>query len=193
MDEEILKNVFGYIGKAFTGLKPTFAFVFSCACYVIFPDDLHLWALVAVLVASLMDIFTKSYAICMTNGGYKNAVKIKRLFSKNLWKGTEIKIVSYLSIAILTGISYRVIYLKEVGIIFASFIYTVMFMREFQSNVENLIEAGADLHWLLLWSKKKNKDLMREVEKDESDKPDETEITNEGIEEEVVEDYEQRI
>lgn len=167
MDEKIIKNVYRYLEKAFTESKPVFAFVFSCISYVIFPDDLHLWALVAVLVASLMDIFTKSYAICKTNGGYRNAVEIKRLFSKDLWKGTEIKIVSYLSVAILTGISYRLIYLKEVGVIFASFIYTIMFMREFQSNIENLIEAGADLHWLLLWSKKKNKDLMKQIEEDQ--------------------------
>ncbi|HHX13040.1 MAG TPA: hypothetical protein GX731_09465, partial [Clostridiales bacterium] len=104
---------------------------------------------------------------------------------------TEVKIVSYLSVAILTGISYRLIYLKEVGIVFASYVYVAMFMREFQSNVENLIEAGADLRWLLLWSKKKNKDLMKEVEEDEVGKLDEPEIVNEN--KGVIEDYEQRI
>ena len=83
--------------------------------------------------------------------------------------------------AILTGLSYRVIYLKEAGIIIASFVYSVMFMREFQSNIENLIEAGADLHWLLLFSKKKNKDLMKLYEE---------EIKKET---EVNEDYEERI
>ena len=188
--EEIVKNAFEYMRKAFTGSKPIVAFIFSCVSYVIFPDEFHLYALIALLVASLMDIFTKSVSICMNNGGYKNAIRAKKLFSKTLWKGTEIKIISYLSIAILTGISYRMIYLKEVGIIFASFIYTVMFMREFQSNVENLIEAGADLHWLLLWSKKKNKDFMKEVEEDEDD-INEMEIIHEK--EEVTEDYEQRI
>ena len=35
-----------------------------------------------------------------------------------------------------------------------------MFMREFQSNVENLIDAGADLNWLLAFSKSKNKEIM---------------------------------
>ena len=70
------------------------------------------------------------------------------MFSKTLWKGTEVKIVSYLTIAILTGLSYRVMYLKEAGIMLGSFVYSVMFMREFQSNIENLQEAGADLNWL---------------------------------------------
>ena len=65
----------------------------------------------------------------------------------------------------------------------ASFVYSVMFMREFQSNIENLIEAGADLQWLLLFSKKKNKELMeKEGIKNE-----------ESAESEVNEDYEKRI
>jgi len=87
-----------------------------------------------------------------------------------------------LTIAILTGLSYRVIYLKKAGIFLASFVYSVMFMREFQSNIENLIEAGADLHWLLLFSKKKNKELMKPYE-EELDKP----------KSEVNGDYEKRI
>lgn len=181
MDAEILKNVYGYISKSFEGMKPLFGFIFSGLFYVMFPDNVHMLALVAVLLASIMDIFTKSYSICKNNGGYRNAVRIKKLFSKSLWKGTEVKIVSYLSISILTGLSYRVIFLKEAGIVLASFVYSVMFMREFQSNIENLIEAGADLHWLLLFSKKKNKDLM---------KPYEEETSNEETE---VNDYEQRI
>lgn len=167
MDGEMINNVYEYVNKAFDGLKPIWGFAFSCLFYVMFPDSIHLWALVAVLLASVMDIFTKSYSICKNNGGYRNAVRIKKLFSKQLWKGTEVKIVSYLSISILTGLSYRVLFLKEAGIVLASFVYSVMFMREFQSNIENLIEAGADLDWLLLFSKKKNKELMKPYEEEE--------------------------
>lgn len=181
MDGEIIKNVYGYISKSFEGLKPFFGFIFSCLFYVMFPDNVHMLALMAVLSASIMDIFTKSYSICKNNGGYKNAVREKKLFSKNLWKGTEVKIVSYLTISILTGLSYRVIYLKEAGIVLASFVYSVMFMREFQSNIENLIEAGADLDWLLLFSKKKNKQLMKPYEEEKESPKSE------------VNDYEQRI
>ena len=72
-----------------------------------FPDRAYLLALVAVLAAAVMDILTKSYSIVIKNGGYKNAVKSKALFSKMMWRGTERKIVSYLTIAILTGLSYR--------------------------------------------------------------------------------------
>lgn len=179
MDADIFKNIMDYLDKAFTGIKPVLGAITGFFCYVCFPDRAYLLALAAVMAASFLDIVTKSYSIIKKNGGYKKAIKNKELFSKSLWTGTERKIVSYLTIAILTGLSYRVIYLKEVGIMIGTFVYSVMFMREFQSNVENLIEAGADLHWLLLFSKKKNKDLMKPYEEEEKEEP-----------EEAVEDYE---
>ena len=182
MDADIFKNIMDYLGKAFTGIKPTLGAVTGFVCYVCFPDRAYLLALTAVMAASFLDIITKSYSIIKRNGGYRKAMRSKELFSKQLWLGTERKIVSYTVVAILTGLSYRVIYLKEVGIMIGTFVYSVMFMREFQSNVENLIEAGADLGWLLLFSKKKNKDLMRPYEEEEEKKP-----------REVKEDYEGRI
>lgn len=174
--DEMIKSSFEYIEKAFTGAKPMLGALAGFISYVLFPDKAHLLSLIAVLAAAFMDIITKYYSIIVKNGGFGKAIRTKKLFSKTLWKGTERKIVSYLTIAILTGLSYRVVYLKEFGIIVASFVYSVMFMREFQSNVENLIEAGADLHWLLVFSKKKNKDLMKPYEEPEE-----------------VNDYEQRI
>lgn len=184
MDDNTIRGIYRYTVKAFEGIKPYLAFAFTSITYIVFPDDVHKWALVAVLLASIMDIFTKSYSICKNNGGYKNAIRVKKLFSKQLWKGTEVKIVSYLSIAILTGLSYRVVYLDEMGIVLATFVYSVMFMREFQSNVENLVEAGAELDWLLLFSKKKNKDLMKPYEEEEK--------KDDAVNEEVS-DYEGRI
>ena len=174
-----MKSILEYIEKAFTGAKPVIGAILSFLTYVMFPEKAYMLSLVAVLAAAFMDIVTKSYSIIVKNGGYKKAIKSKQLFSKSLWKGTERKIIAYLTIAILTGLSYRVIYLKEAGIILASFVYSVMFMREFQSNIENLIEAGADLHWLLLFSKKKNKELLKPYE--------------EEPESEVNEDFEKRI
>lgn len=183
MDENMINRIGEYLGTAFNGLKPLLGLIMSAIGYIMFPEKAYFISLMAVIGAAFLDIITKNYAICKKHGGYKQATKDGKLFSKSLWKGTEVKIVSYLIISILTGLSYRVIYLKQAGILIASFVYSVMFMREFQSNIENLIEAGADLNWLLLFSKRKNKDLMEK----------------EGIEEEtenekeVNEDYEKRI
>jgi hypothetical protein len=182
MDENlsILKDVLEYLGKAFTGKKPIIGAILGTMGYVLFPVPFYRMSFIAVLAAAGCDVLTKMYSLCKQYNGYKNAVKLKKIFSKTLWKGTEVKIVSYLMISILTGLSYRVVYLEQLGIFIASFVYSVMFMREFQSNIENLIEAGADLHWLLLFSKKKNKELMKPYEEEEAPKKE-------------VNDYEQRI
>ncbi len=177
-----VKNIYEYIINAFTGAKPYIGAVLAFASYVMFPERAYLLSLIAVLGAAFLDIITKMYSLSVNDGGYKKAVKNKILFSKTLWKGTEKKIIAYLTVAILTGLSYRVIYLKEAGILLASFVYSVMFMREFQSNVENLVDAGHDLHWLLLFSKKKNKELIKPYEDNEN--------LPTG---EVNNDYEQRI
>ncbi|TCU72849.1 hypothetical protein EV204_105185 [Tissierella praeacuta] len=179
MNENIINRMYEYIEKAFIEVKPIYAFIASIISYVVFPDKAYFLALMAVLGASFADIVTKIYSIIKKHGGYKKAIQSGHLFSKSLWKGTEVKIVSYLTISILTGLSYRVIYLKEAGIFLASFVYSVMFMREFQSNIENLMEAGADVQWLLLFSKKKNKELMKLYEEEQIKKE--------------VNDYEQRI
>lgn len=164
MDGETLRNIWDYIDKAFSGAKPYAGALAGVIGYIMFPDKAYLLALMAVLGAAALDIITKVMSIAYNNGGFWKSFKDKKIFSKMFWKGTERKIVSYLTISILTGLSYRVIYLKEAGILLGTFVYSVMFMREFQSNIENLIEAGADLHWLLLFSKKKNKELMKPYE-----------------------------
>ena len=166
---DLLERTVEYISKAFTGLKPLYGSILGVISYLFFPEKAYFLALMAVIIASTLDIFTKIYALCMVNGGYRKAVKSGKLFSKSLWKGTEVKIVSYIIVTLLTGLSYRVIFLKEAGILIASFVYSVMFMREFQSNIENLCEAGADLDWLLIFAKKKNKDLMKDIKKEEGD------------------------
>lgn len=161
-----------YFEKAFTGAKPFLGAILSFFTYVCFPDKTFLIAICAVIGASLLDIVTKSISITKNNGGFVNAIKIRKLISKTLWTGTVTKIYAYAIVCILTGLAYRVIFLKEAGIVLGSFVYTVMFMREFQSNIENLVEAGADLRWLLLFAKKKNKDLMKEYEEPQEVKSD---------------------
>lgn len=177
MDTNLLKGMMGYVDKAFTGAKPLVGAALGFASYVMFPDRAYLLAFAAVIAAAFMDIITKYYCIISRCGGTREAIRNKKLFSKVLWKGTERKIVAYTTVAILTGLSYRVIYLKEAGILLGTFVYSVMFMREFQSNIENLIEAGADLQWLLLFSKRKNQQLMKQYE--ENEPPEEVEDDHE--------------
>lgn len=167
---DLIERIIEYIAKAFTGLKPLYGSIVGLISYLFFPEKAYYLALMAVITAATMDIITKVYAISKVNGGYRQAVRSGKLFSKTFWQGTEVKIFSYLTVTLLTGLSYRVIFLKEAGVLLASFVYSVMFMREFQSNIENLCEAGADLNWLLLFAKKKNTDLMKNVEEEKGEK-----------------------
>lgn len=156
-----------YFNKAFSGLKPIIAWVLAALGYIMFPEKIYLTAVMAVTAAAFFDILTKLWSICRINGGYVKAVEGHKLQSKSLWDGTRVKIFSYLIVMILTGLSYRVVFLEQAGIFLATFVYGVLFIREFQSNVENLIAGGSKLQWLLLFTKRKEQDLMRQYENPE--------------------------
>ncbi len=47
----------------------------------------------------------------------------------------------------------------------ATVVYTVVFLREAQSILENLCDAGADLQWLLIWTRKKEKQILEDDSK----------------------------
>lgn len=162
---KMVKEVLEYLSKAAEGLKPCVAFILNAIWYIIFPTQTLMLALSMVLGAALLDIITKQVALSKQNGGFLNAIKEGKLSSRAMWEGTRTKIFAYLVVAMLTGMSYRVIYLQELGIILASFVYTIMFLREFESNIENLCAAGADLKWLLLFARRKEKEVMAKYDK----------------------------
>jgi len=151
-----------YIDKVLEGAKPFVAFLISAFCYLLFPDQAYQTAAIAVGVAMLLDIFTKYMALSYECHGYKNAVKNKMIFSGTLWSKTRIKLTAYLVIAILAGLAYRVSPLQQVGVFFGTVVYAVIFLREAQSILENLYDAGADVGWLIRWTKKKQSKILEE-------------------------------
>lgn len=167
-------NVWEYVLKVFDQVKIGLGAAMSVGIYLFFPSKTLLISLGAVLIAASFDVITKFYCISCQVGGYKKAVKIGAIWSKTLWQLTEIKIVSYLVISLLVGLSYRVLMFDAIPKMLGSFVYSMMFLREFQSIVENLIGAGADLEWLLLFAKNKEKHIInkhnqpvKEEDKDE--------------------------
>ena len=138
--------------------------------WLIFPDSAFEISAIAVIIAMGLDIITRYRAIAKNNGGYINALRTRRICSHTLWKGTSIKIYSYFMVALLAGLSYRVTPLQQLGVAFSYYIYAMMFFREAQSVIENLMDAGADLKWLAVWLKKKETDF---VEKEEGGSKDE--------------------
>ena len=102
-----------YIEKLISGSKPLWAFFISFLNYVLFPDKAYQTAAIAVGGAIILDIITKYIALSKEAGGYRRAVKNRMIWSKTLWDGTRIKLVSYLIVFILAGLSYRVTMLTQ--------------------------------------------------------------------------------
>jgi phage-related holin len=163
-----MDQFYDYAHKALTGCKPIVATLIAGLNYLLFPDHAFATAAYAVGTCMLLDIFTKYVSLSAQSGGYIKAVKTCRISSKALWHGTRIKIYSYLIVAILVGLSYRVVQLEQVSVFFGTVVYAVLFLRETQSILENLVEAGADLGWLLLWTKQKEKQIL-ELKEEEPD------------------------
>jgi phage-related holin len=154
-----------YFMKLSTDYKPVWAFFITGIQYVMFPEKCFETAAVAVGVAIMLDILTKYMALSKRAGGFLKAVKKRDISSNSLWQGTSIKVFSYFVVFILAGLSYRVTMLTQASVFLATVVYTVIFLREAQSILENLCDAGADLQWLLVWTRKKEKQILEDDSK----------------------------
>lgn len=159
--KEILLEVSQYLAKTIQEVRPLWVAFVSLVNYVLFPTDAYVPAVISVAVAAILDILTRYYAVCVQSGGVGQAVKSRKLSSNLLWEGTRKKLISYLVIMVLAGLSVRVTMLTSVAVFLSTIVYSIMFLRESQSVVENLIDAGhEDLEWLLFWLKRKQKDVL---------------------------------
>lgn len=143
--------------------KPVWAFLFAVFNYLICPNAAYMPAITAVWVAVLLDLLTRLFANSRNAGGFLIAIKAGAISSDTLFTRTVVKVVAYLCLQILAGLSMRVIPLEQVSIAAATIIYSFLFIRESTSVVENLIEAGAeDLKPLLFWLKKREADITED-------------------------------
>lgn len=144
-------------------IKPVWAFLFTVFNYLVCPNAAYLPAIAAVWVAVILDILTRLFANSRRCGGFLKAVRERAISSDTLWNRTVVKVVAYLCLQILAGLSLRVLPLEQVSVAVATVIYSFLFVREATSVVENLVEAGAnDLKPLLCWLKKKEADLTED-------------------------------
>jgi hypothetical protein len=156
-----------FIQKVWRSADPVLAVIGAAICWVMFPNDTYLYAAITVGIASLVDLGTKYFALSINNGGYRKATKSHIINSDTLWRKSSVKFVSYLSIAIMTGLSIRVAPVEVLANGLATLVYSIIFGREFQSVIENCIEAGADgLQPLLFSLKRKEKEILK-IDKEE--------------------------
>lgn len=143
-----------YVKKVIQSCRPFVTAVVACIIYIMFPEPAYLTAFYAVLGAMALDMITKWWAIwCSPNA---------RLSSQSLARGTIRKIFTYMVIFVLTGLSYRVAPVASAAVFLGTFVYTIFFLREAVSIVENLCDAGYELEWLLLVVKKRHDKIMED-------------------------------
>ena len=164
---DFIEQLLSYFSKAVNVVNILFGTTITVVNFILFPDKAYAYAAFALGVAVLVDIFSKYVAITRKNGGFKRAFQGGKLFSKTLWVGTKVKLQAYLSISIMVGVSYRLNFMAgaftSVSVFMATVVYTVLFLREFQSILENFRDAGAEnVEWLLFWVKDKENEIFKQ-------------------------------
>ena len=148
--------------KTYDTVKPAVALLGACITYLMFPAESFIAWCIALWVSVALDCLTRWYAIFKKSGGIRKAFLTKAWNSQAMFEKTSVKIISYLVIQILAGLSMRLVDIPYISNIVATVVYAFLFFREFTSNIENLIDAGADyLKPLLFWMKKKEKDVFK--------------------------------
>lgn len=157
-----------YFWGAVQKVKPFFVILIAGISYVLFPDDSYVPAAIGICGALILDILSKYYALSRPHGGILKSIKAGSIRSDKFWSGTKKKLIDIFVVMILCGLSVRVAPIGAVAVLLSNIAYSIMFLREAQSCIENLIEAGHDnLRWLLVLVKKKQKDIINETTKEE--------------------------
>lgn len=166
-----IKEVFEYVENAFLKVSPFLAGLWMGIAYIIFPDNTYIGAAAALGGAMALDILTKYYALAKPFKSAWKAIKAGAINSETFFRGTKKKLISFLVLMILCGLSVRVVPVEGIAIWLGTFVYSVMFLRECQSAIENLIQAGhEDLSWLLPLLKRKEKDILDSVKRNKENK-----------------------
>lgn len=161
-------NILDYI-KSIQETNPIVSIVLGTCTYILFPEQAYLTAFCSVLGVMVLDVITKYYSIAANHGGFWKSLKNKFINSNSMWVGTSRKIFTYLMIFIMVGLSYRVSPVAGVASFLGTIVYSLLFLRECQSILENLEDAGADVGWLTAIVKKRKKKILEDEGVDENE------------------------
>lgn len=160
-----------YLRSAADSDNAVVAFFFSVIVWLLFPEESFAIAFVAIFIAAGLDLITRYIALIKKTGSFFTAIRTGAISSKRMWEGLSVKIYSYLVVAILVGLAHRVLFIREASLFAGSFIYSMLFIREVQSVIENLVETGADLGWLAAFARRKERELMQKQGIEDEGKP----------------------
>jgi len=108
----------------------------------LFPEKQYLYGAAAVLVIMVLDLATKLFSLSRQGGGVKNSLLTHKISSSAFARGTTDKLLVFGIMLIICGCAYRLTIIDAIAIWFAQLVYTLMFLRDLLSILENLRDAG---------------------------------------------------
>ncbi len=133
----------------------------------LFPEKQYLYGAGAVLVIMVLDLATKLYALSKQSGGLKKAFIEQKISSNSFYKGTRDKLLVFGILIIVGGCAYRLTFISGVGVWFTQLVYTLMFLRDLLSILENLRDAGVG--GLRIFEKVVKKKMSEYVDEEDMD------------------------
>mgnify|MGYP000866150920 FL=1 len=132
-----------YISKLFenhilVALSAIGAFLYN----FFFPEEQYLYGTVAVLGMMALDLITKLYTIKKQAGGWKKSIASGKISSQMFFKGTVDKLLVFGIMLIICGFAYQLTLIAQIAIWFTQVVFTLMFLRDTLSIIENLRDAG---------------------------------------------------
>lgn len=108
----------------------------------LFPQRQYFYGAAAVLVIMVLDLGTKLFSLSRQGGGMKTALVTHKISSSAFARGTTDKLLVYGIMLIICGCAYRLTVIDIIAIWFTQLVYTLMFLRDLLSILENLNDAG---------------------------------------------------
>lgn len=130
-----LKHIYeGIINHWLTGI------VLGCFAYLVKPTA----AFYALWIAVGFDLLTKIVALSYQAGGFLKAIKTQHLNSQTMFRKAFVKVLAYFTLTVIAYQSKYIVAIEAVPILFSTIIYSILFLVEVHSIIENLIGAGCD-------------------------------------------------
>lgn len=133
----------------------------------LFPEKQYLYGAGAVLVIMVLDLATKLFSLSRQGGGLRQSLAEKKISSKAFAKGTFDKLLVFGIMLIVCGCAYRLTIISAVAVWFTQLVYTLMFLRDLLSILENLRDAGVG--GLSIFQKAVKKKMEEYVDVDEEE------------------------
>lgn len=136
-----------YIHKLFSSeVLVAVSAVGACLHSFFFPEQEYLCGALAVLGIMVLDLITKLFALYRQAGGsWKQAFKSRSINSHSFSKGTIDKLIVFGVMLIICGCAYRLTIVSEIAVWMTQLVFTLMFLRDVLSILENLSDAGIDV------------------------------------------------